>query len=784
MKTITDENNIGLLKQLQESERRLRTMILLTPALMAILRGMNHVVEIVNPRSLEIWGRTEEEVLNKPILDAMPELKTQGFKEILDEVYTTGNIFSVSELEVSIKRGGRQETIYVNTSWEPLYNSSGEIDGIMAAGIDVTEQVTARKKIKESEERFRAMADNIPNLAWMAQADGWIYWYNKKWYDYTGTTPDQMVGWGWQSVHDASVLPDVLVKWVNSIELGEKFEMVFPLLGADGNFRQFLTRVLPVHDEQGKIVQWFGSNTDITEQVEARKKIEASEEFNRTVLESSPDCLKILDTEGRVQYMNFNGLCQMEIDDFSHFKSKHWWSFWGKENEQIVKNAIDKALSGKTAQFIAYCPTAKGTPKWWDVIVSPIGKGDGSIHQIISVSRDITTQKNTDLAISESEKKFRLLADSMPQHIWTADLEGNLNYYNQSVFDYTGLSLEQINKDGWIQIVHPDDREGNIKEWIESVTTGKDFLFEHRFRRYDGIYRWQLSRAIPQRDESGAIRMWVGTSTDIQKQKTFAETLEIEVHDRTKELAQNNIELAKMNKELQSFAYISSHDLQEPLRKIQTFASRIAEKEEENLSENGKDLFKRVRASAERMQSLIDDLLTYSRTHTLERDFKKVNLNDVIDIVKHDLKDEIDQKHATITTREICDLNIIHFQFQQLFYNLVSNSLKFSNPEHHLHIIISCEHAKGSSFKNENLDNNTNYCHITVEDNGIGFEPQYNEKIFELFQRLHGKDEYQGTGIGLAIVKRIVENHNGIITANGELNKGAIFDIYLPVDSK
>jgi light-regulated signal transduction histidine kinase (bacteriophytochrome) len=273
--------------------------------------------------------------------------------------------------------------------------------------------------------------------------------------------------------------------------------------------------------------------------------------------------------------------------------------------------------------------------------------------------------------------------------------------------------------------------------------------------------------------------MWVGTSTDIQEQKTFSETLETEVHDRTKQLAQNNIELAKMNKELQSFAYISSHDLQEPLRKIQTFATRIAEKEKDNLSESGKDLFIRMQKSAERMQSLIDDLLTYSRTHTFERDFKKVNLITVVEKVMEDLKEEIPQ-YAKIETLEMCDVNIIPFQFQQLFYNLISNSIKFSNPENPLHITINCNYAKGDALNNENLESNTNYCHITVADNGIGFEPQYSERIFELFQRLHGKEEYRGTGVGLAIVKRIVENHEGFITANGVAGKGATFNIYLP----
>jgi signal transduction histidine kinase len=184
--------------------------------------------------------------------------------------------------------------------------------------------------------------------------------------------------------------------------------------------------------------------------------------------------------------------------------------------------------------------------------------------------------------------------------------------------------------------------------------------------------------------------------------------------------------------------------------------------------------------SAKRMQTLIDDLLTYSRTSTEERKFENVNLNEIIDEVKDDLKEELQQKHATIEVHEMCEASIIPFQFRQLLFNLVNNSLKFSDPNVAPRIEIESKLARGAEFKNDKLEKELKYCHIRVADNGIGFEQQYSDKIFEVFQRLHGKNQYDGTGIGLSIVKRIVENHNGFITAKGELNKGATFDIYIP----
>ena len=404
--------------------------------------------------------------------------------------------------------------------------------------------------------------------------------------------------------------------------------------------------------------------------------------------------------------------------------------------------------------------------------------------RMIGTVRDITNEKHAEKELLKREQKFRLLADSLPEHIWTSDTEGNLNYFNQSVFDYSGLTLDQITEDGWIQIVHPDDREENINQWMNSIKTGKDFLIEHRFRRFDGEYRWQLSRAIPQKDEHGNIRMWVGSSTDIQDQKMFLQELEKQVSERTAELARKNVDLEKMNKELQSFAYISSHDLQEPLRKIQTFSSRIMDKELESLSERGKDYLIRMQNAANRMQTLIEDLLAYSRTSTGEQKFKKMKLSDVVAEVAEDLKEELEQKDAQLEVNAPCEVDIIHFQFRQLLINLIGNSLKFVKNDINPVIKISSIRKKGVDFNNERLAKDKYYCRVRVEDNGIGFEPKHAELIFELFQRLYGKSEYKGTGIGLAIVKKIVENHNGIVIAGGQKNQGATFDIYLPTEQE
>jgi two-component system CheB/CheR fusion protein len=276
-----------------------------------------------------------------------------------------------------------------------------------------------------------------------------------------------------------------------------------------------------------------------------------------------------------------------------------------------------------------------------------------------------------------------------------------------------------------------------------------------------------------------------------QIQERYTRELKEKIEERTtdlkianEELQETNEELISMNKELEAFTYISSHDLQEPLRKIQTFAGRILEKENQNLSEKGKTYFLLMQGAAERMQKLIDDLLAFSRLNTTERKFERVNLKTVVDDVKANISEYIKEKQATIDVGEMCEADIIVFQIRQLMHNLISNALKFSKSEVKPHIKIKSRIIEGGKLKVKNLNPDKNYCHISVSDNGIGFDEKFSEKIFEVFQKLHSKDEYPGTGIGLATVKKIVQHHNGIINVKSALNKGSTFDIYIPLNDR
>jgi len=267
-----------------------------------------------------------------------------------------------------------------------------------------------------------------------------------------------------------------------------------------------------------------------------------------------------------------------------------------------------------------------------------------------------------------------------------------------------------------------------------------------------------------------------------EKRATELGIANIELAFQNEEKEKRAAELSIANKELLAFTYVSSHDLQEPLRKIQTFCSIILENENDNLSEKGKYNFERMQLAAGRMQQLIDDLLAFSRINTTELIFEKTDLKIIIEEISSDLKDTIQDKNATIEATEVGYANIIAFQFRQLMYNLISNALKFSKTGSPSHIVIKSRIVNGGEINNKKLSVDKEYCHITVKDNGIGFEPHFSDRIFEVFQKLHSKEIYSGTGIGLAIVKKIVENHNGIIVATSELDKGATFDMYFPAN--
>jgi PAS domain S-box-containing protein len=370
--------------------------------------------------------------------------------------------------------------------------------------------------------------------------------------------------------------------------------------------------------------------------------------------------------------------------------------------------------------------------------------------------------------LQSGDYAYRVLIEEFGEGAINVTEEGLIVYSNPYFYNLLKLPYEKVIGSSVFNFIHAD----SLKEF--------NLLFSNSLK---GKSKGEIKLAvndtvIPVYVSLTSLRPNLATIgiviTDLAEKKENEKI----ILEYQKDLELKNRELVQGNEELSSFTYIASHDLQEPLRKIQTFATLILEKEHMNLSENGKDHFNRMFRAAKRMQTLIDDLLTYSRSNTMERKFEKVSLRKIVDEVKADFKEELVDKNATIGIDEMCEVKVIPFQFRQLIQNLVGNSLKFSNSQQPLCIKIKSEIVSGENVQLERISRDKKYCHISVSDNGIGFEQQYSEKIFELFQQLNNR--HDGTGIGLAIVKKIVQNHHGIITATSEPGEGATFDIYLP----
>jgi hypothetical protein len=343
--------------------------------------------------------------------------------------------------------------------------------------------------------------------------------------------------------------------------------------------------------------------------------------------------------------------------------------------------------------------------------------------------------------------------------------------YSDNLYRLLGCQPNSFtpNVKNYLEFVHPEDR--HMVKNGEKAIFEKEKMYQRSYRiiRRDGEIRYfkSIGRMIENETSS---KTHIGVISDITEQ--YLSNLELE---------ERNVELEQSNKELASFNYVASHDLQEPLRKIQLFVSRIEETEMHHLTEVGLEYFLRIHKSALRMRTLIDDLLMFSKTNRVDKAIEKTDLNLIFQKAKNELAEIIEEKMAVVHATNLPTLNIIPYQIQQLFINLISNSLKYSKPSVNPVIKIACEKVRGIDYKEIfRINGEKKYYKFTFMDNGLGFEQIQAENIFILFNRLFHKTEYSGTGIGLAICKKIVENHGGIIMAQGKPNEGAIFTFFLP----
>jgi PAS domain S-box-containing protein len=935
------ENNT----RLEADQRKIFDVLLQLPIGMLVLRGADYRIELANEAYVKMTGRPINELAGQSIFQLVPELQGQRFQALIDQVMESGQSHVENGMPLPVVRNDKSQEAYFNILFYPLQETDGTITGVMLVGREVTELELERKRMQNSENYFRRLADTVPVMLWITRPDGHCTYVNQKWYDYTGHPPEETLGQRWISVVHPDDVDQMMTAFREANARQLPFNLEYRIKGSDGLYRWILDSGSPVFDKQGAFEGFIGSVINIDQRKQAENAVRLREGQFRQLADSMPQIVWTATADGYVDYYN-----------------KQWYLLIGEENQygnnsflaHVHPDDRERCLTSwlevvRTVEPYEIEFRFKVKPpidaySWFLVRARPIKNEHGHVIKWYGTCTDIDEVKRIEHTLRESEERFRVVVNSAPVMVWMSDPQKRFTFFNKRWLEFTGRSMEEELWDGWKDGILEEDLNSGLAVYNAAYEHRNDFEVEFRLRRHDGEYRWIVCHGIPRFSYDGSFLGYIGSSIDIHERKTIRIELENRVAERTHELSQKNQaleettrelkeinqqleqrheelrqseerylrmtnevedyaiillskegyienwnkgaekikgytadeiigkhfrifyshadqqqglaerliseaiqhgkstfegwrvrkdgstlwaytvitalhndrndiigfskvtrdltqrklaedrlkmyaeqleqknrELERSNSELSSFSYVASHDLQEPLRKIQAFGNLIQQRDVANLSDTSKDYFERMVKAAVRMQNLIDSLLEFSRTTTARKNFEATDLNILLDEVKKELGHRIEEKKAVIESSHLPALTIIPFQFRQLLSNLISNSLKYSREDGTPVIEIKANYIKAKELHEKAALPGKDYVQFTVADNGIGFEQEYAEKIFELFQRLHGRNEYTGSGIGLAICKKIVENHHGFMRAESEPGKGATFYFYIPV---
>lgn len=509
-------------------------------------------------------------------------------------------------------------------------------------------------------------------------------------------------------------------------------------------------------------------------------------------------------------------ICMLKGHDFLiQLANKNILDIWGKSSSVVGKHLLEALpeIKGQPFPQILEEVYKTGQPfygyetkvilnryshsqtRFVNFVYQPISNSINQTYAILVIAYDVTEQVEARQKVEDAEERLRIAAEGTGLATWDLNLTNHDIIYSPRLNELFGHtpSHRMLHKEMREQL-HPDDVHTIVAKAFEQALQTGIYFYEARVLWKDGTIHWVRTHGKVIYNEGTPLRM-LGTMMDITEQKNaelklreseeryrqLTQQLELRVTQRTKELSEVNANLERSNKELEQFAYVTSHDLQEPLRKIQTFANMLSENHSTGLTERAKSFLDKMQNASQRMSKLINDLLNFSRLRQSGESFTPVDLNEIFNDVRNDFELVIKQKNALIKSDDLPVIEANSLQMNQLFYNLISNALKFTKADQTPVIEITCQKRKaGETNGFAGIDWNRDYYELVFTDNGIGFAKEYEHKIFEIFQRLNGRSEYEGTGIGLALVKKILENHKGSVYAVSEEGKGSSFYILLP----
>jgi PAS domain S-box-containing protein len=633
--------------------------------------------------------------------------------------------------------------------------------GIAVFFRDVTKRKNNELKIIDSQEQFHTLANSISQLAWMADADGWIYWYNQRWYDYTGTTLEEMQGWGWEKVHHPDHIKRVVTFVIKAWHSEEPYELTFPLRRKDGVYRWFLTRVYPVKNTESKLTQWIGTNTDITEQLETTQELIRTKAQLELTFQNVPADIFLFNKDGKMIFANdkaaqFMGyptaeelLAETDLDIVRKKGTEIFEAFEENGSLHVAESSpLTRALkTGKSTEGIYSVHHKKENKiRWRFNTATPLLDEAGAVNMVLVSTIDITTQKEAERLILQSEEKFRTLAETLPQLIWITNELGQQEYASKRWKEYSGIEPQGF--ETWQQMVHPDDLPVISEAWINSMRNGSLYRSEARLKNKESKYRWHGVHGEPIKNGSGKIIKWIGAFTDIDDQKRAIQ-------------------------QKADFLSIASHELKTPVTSLKAFTQILQMKLEKDGNKEAVYLLARMHKQVDKLTDLIVDLLDATKVENGELEFfiEDFTFNDLVIETVEEIQLTA-QSHKIIVEHSKAkivkgDKNKIG----QVITNLISNAIKYSPKADK--IIVSITNGK----------NKIKFC---VQDFGIGIANEKQAKVFTRFFRVSGDKEntFPGLGLGLFIASEIIKRHKGKISLQSEEGKGSTFCFTLPLTSQ
>jgi PAS domain S-box-containing protein len=742
-------------KALESQRQRYNDLFLQAPSCIGVVRGPNHVYEMANPPYLQLIGKRD--IIGKSVREAIPEVVDQGFIELLDRVYKTGKTFSANEMLVKLgNNNANLSDVYLNFICQAYRNNEGNVDGIFFFAIDVTEQVLSRKKIEESELRYRSLVEQATDAICITDASLKFIDINPYALGLFGYTLEEALH---LSLPDVLFAEDLAVNPIklNELKLGKTIRNERRLKRKDGTTVDMAVSTKLIED--GRLIM-FGHN--ISERKESEEALRESEKRLRQIIDLVPHFIFAKDAEGKFILVNeavataygstVKDLIGKSDADFNSKK---------EEVEHFMQEDLKIINSGNATYNIEETITdVTGNVRVLSTTKIPYASLGVHTSGVLGVSVDITERKKAEQAIRNSEETTKLIMNSALDAIVGMDNRGYITVWTPQAEKIFGWKEEEVIGKTMAEIIVPHQyRERHQQGFERYLQIGKGVIL-NKLNELSALNRegkeFPIEINIVPIKQNGT-EFFCAFIRDITERKNAEKLLQ----KSQASLAINNHQLEQKNKELEQFAYVASHDMQEPLRTTSSFVELLQKQYKGKLDEKADKYLTFISQSSDRMKVLIKDLLDYSRIGR-KRELAEVDCNIMLNEVLADLGKAISDANAEITADDLPVINGYSTEIKQLFQNLIINAVKFRKQNTKPDINIYAQKKGG-------------YWEFAVKDNGIGIDEQHKERIFIIFQRLHARNEYEGSGIGLAHCKKIVELHGGKIWIDSKPGEGSTF---------